>query len=97
MDLRNNLISICSTINIFLYCSYSIEKSIMSINNTNRLGLTKKQINEVIPAHTNISKKYVSYIRELKSPPPCIANMLKDLADAIFNSSTEDKEFNLNL
>ena len=42
----------------------------MSIKNINRWEPTKTQIYDVIlPAYTDMSKKCVSYIRELECPP----------------------------
>ena len=70
----------------------------MSKNNYNRWEPTKKQIDNVIlPAYTDLSKRCVSYIRELECPPQYIADMLRDLADAIMNSYPEVKDNNSNL
>ena len=96
MDLKINLISICSTINIFLNSSYTIRKNIfMSKKNTNRWEPTKLQIDEIIlPAYTDLSKRCVSYIKQLECPPQYIADMLRDLADAIMTSYPEVKNKN---
>ena len=59
----------------------------MSETNTNRWEPTKLQIDEIIlPAYTDLSKRCVSYIRQLECPPQYIADMLRDLADAIITS-----------
>ena len=91
MDLKINLISICSTNNIFLNTSYTIRKKIfMSNKNTNRWEPTKLQIDEIIlPAYTDLSKRCVSYIKQLDCPPQYIADMLSDLANAIMTSYPE--------
>ena len=70
----------------------------MSKNNSNRWEPTKIQIDNVIlPAYTDLSKRCVSYIKELECPPQYIADMLRDLADAIMNSYPEVKDNNSNL
>ena len=96
MDLKINLISICSTTNIFLNSSYTIRRKIfMSNKNTNRWEPTKLQIDEIIlPAYTDLSKRCVSYIKQLDCPPQYIADMLRDLADAIMTSYPEVKNKN---
>ena len=96
MDLKINLISICSTNNIFLNTSYTIRKKIfMSEKNTNRLKPTKLQINEIIlTVYAYLSKRCVTYINKLECPPQYIADMLRDLADAIMTSYPEVKNKN---
>ena len=96
MDLKINLISICSTINIFLNSSYTIRKKIfMSEKNTNIWEATKHQTDDIIPpAYTNLSKRCVSYIKKLECPPQYIADMLRDLADAIMTSYPKVKNNN---
>ena len=67
MDLKINLISICSTINIFLNSSYTIRKNIfMSKKHTNRWELAKLQMDKIIPAYNDLSKRCVSYIKNLE-------------------------------
>tara|TARA_Y100000994_G_scaffold32197_1_gene22689 strand:- start:485 stop:697 length:213 start_codon:yes stop_codon:yes gene_type:complete len=59
----------------------------MSETNTNRWEPTKLQIDEIIlPAYTDLSNRCVSYIKQLECPPQYIADMLRDLADAIITS-----------
>ena len=65
----------------------------MSKNNFNRWEPTKPQIDNIIlPAYTDLSKKCVSYIKELDCPPQYVADMLRDLADAIMTSYPSLKE-----
>ena len=65
------------------------------INNTNKWEPTKLQIDEIIlPAYTSLSKKCVSYINQLDCPPQYIADMLRDLADAIMTSYPAVQEKN---
>ena len=53
------------------------------------------QIDEIIfPLCTNLSKRCVSYIKKLDCPPQYIADMLRDLADAIMTSYPEVKNKN---
>ena len=67
----------------------------MSEKNTHRWGPTKLKINEIIlPAYTDLSKRCVSYIKKLDFPPQYIADMLRDLADAIMTSYPEVKNKN---
>ena len=59
-------------------------------NNIRRWEPTKLQIDNIIlPAYTDLSKRSVSYINELECPPQYIADMLRDLADAIMTSYPE--------
>ena len=70
----------------------------MSGKNTNRWEPTKLQIDEIIlPAYTDLSKKCVSYIKQLECPPQYIADMLRDLSDAIMTLYPEVKNKNSNL
>ena len=98
MDLKNNLISICSTTYIFLNNSPSIYKNVYGKKKINRWEPTKLQIDNIIlPAYTDLSKRCVSYINELECPPQYIADMLRDLADAIMTSYPEVKNNSSNL
>ena len=64
----------------------------MSKSNLNRWEPTKKQIDEIIlPAYSDLSKRCVSFIKELDCPPQYISDMLKDLAEAIMTSYPEHK------
>ena len=70
----------------------------MDKNNFNRWEPTKQQIDDIIlPAYTDLSKRCVSYIKELECPPQYIADMLRDLADAIITSYPEVKNNSPNL
>ena len=56
----------------------------MQKNNLNRWEQTKEPINDIIiPAYTDLTKRYVSYIEVLDCPQQFIADMLIDLADVI--------------
>ena len=56
------------------------------------------QIDEIIlPAYTDLSKKCVSYIKQLECKPQYIAYMFRDLADAIMTSYPEVKNNSSNL
>ena len=71
---------------------------IMDKDNINRWEPTKLQIDKIIlPAYTELSKRCVCYIKELKCPPQYIADMLRDLADAIMTSYPEVKDNSSNL
>ena len=60
---------------------------------TNRCELTKLQIDEVIlPAYTDLLKRYVSYIKQLECSPKYITYMLSDLAETIMTSYPEVKD-----
>ena len=70
----------------------------MSKNNIHKWEPTKLQIDNIIlPAYTDTSKKCVAYINKLGCPPQYIADMLRDIADAIMISYPEIKENNPNL
>ena len=71
---------------------------IMDKDNINRWEPTKLQIDNIIlPAYTELSKRCVSYIKELECPPQYIADMLRDLADEIMTSYPEVKDNSSNL
>ena len=99
MELKNNLISICSSINIFLKTSYTIKKNFfMSNKNTHKWELSKLQLDEIILSkYTDLSKNCVSYTYEINSPQQYIADMLRNVADAIMTSypSIQEKNFSL--
>ena len=70
----------------------------MSNKNTIKWEPTKLQIDEIIlPAYTDLSKSCVSYIKQLECPPEYMADMLRDLAEAIITSypSVQDKNSTL--
>ena len=67
----------------------------MSNKNANKWEPNKLQMDEIIlPAYADLSKRCVSYIKQLECPPQYIADMLRDLADAIMTSYPEVKEKN---
>ena len=70
----------------------------MDKNNIDKWEPTKLQIDDIIlPVYTDLSKKCVSYIKELECPPQYIADMLRDLTDAIMTSYPEVKNNSSNL
>ena len=70
----------------------------MSETNGDRWEPTKLQIDEIIlPAYTELSKRSVVYIKQLNCPPQYVADMLRDLADAIMTSYPEVKNNSSNL
>ena len=67
----------------------------MSNKSTNRWKPTKLQIDEVIlPAYKDLSKSRVSFTKQLEYRTQYIADMLRDLADAIMTSYSEVKNKN---
>ena len=42
--------------------------------------------NLILPAYTDLAKKSVSLIKEIDCPPEYVADMLRDIADALINS-----------
>ena len=70
----------------------------MDKKNINGWEPTKLQIdNFILSAYTDLSKRCVAYINELECPPQYIADMLRDLADAIMTSYPEVKNNSSNL
>ena len=53
---------------------------------------TQQQLDEMIlPAYTEITKMSVSFINKLECPPEYVADMLRDIADAIVSSHPESE------
>ena len=53
---------------------------------------TQQQIdNLILPAYSLIAKKSVQYINELQCPPEYIADMLRDIANALISSHPESE------
>ena len=53
---------------------------------------SKEQLdNMILPAYTEITKLSVSFIKKFKCPPEYVADMLRDIADAIVASHPESK------
>ena len=64
----------------------------MDKNITNRWEPTNLQIDDtILPAYTDLSNRCVAYINELECPTQYIADMVRDLADAIMTSYPKDK------
>ena len=54
---------------------------------------TQDQIDEMIlPAYTEITKMCVSFINKLQYPPEYVADMLRDVAEAIVSSHPESNK-----
>lgn len=53
----------------------------------------QEQLNKVIlPAYTELTKLSVSYINKFDCPPEYVAEMLRDVADAIVSSHPESNK-----
>ena len=53
---------------------------------------TKDQLdNMILPAYTEIAKRSVAYINKFGCPPEYIADMLRDIADALISLHTESE------
>jgi len=48
--------------------------------------------NMILPAYTELTKLSVSFIKKFKCPPEYVADMLRDIADAIVSSHPESKK-----
>ena len=54
---------------------------------------TKEQLDEMIlPAYNEITKMSVSFINKLECPPEFVADMLRDVAEAIISSHPESNK-----
>ena len=61
----------------------------MSSNDLN-WNPTQEQLDEIIlPAYNEITKMSVSFINKLECPPEYVADMLRDVAEAIISSHPE--------
>ena len=53
---------------------------------------TQDQIDQMIlPAYTYMAQRSVNYINEFNCPPEYVADMLRDIADALDNSHPESE------
>ena len=53
---------------------------------------TRKQIDDLIlHAYTEMAKRSVEYIAKFQCPPGYVADMLRDIADALESSHTESE------
>ena len=51
---------------------------------------TQEQIdNQILPAYTEMAKKSVQFINEFQCPPEYVADMLRDIADALISAHPE--------
>ena len=54
---------------------------------------TREQIdNLILPAYTEMAKKSVHYINQFKCPPEYVADMLRDIADALISAHPESEK-----
>ena len=54
---------------------------------------TQEQLDEIIlPAYNEITKMSVSFINKLECPPEYVADMLRDVAEAIISSHPESNK-----
>ena len=64
----------------------------MQIEEKSQWKPTKDQIdNMILPAYTEMAKMSVSYINEFGCPPEYVADMLRDIADALVTSHPESE------
>ena len=53
---------------------------------------TKEQLDKMIlPAYSEIAKKSVDYVKEFGCPPEYVADMLRDIADALTSIHPESE------
>ena len=53
---------------------------------------TQEQIdNQILPAYTEMAKQSVHLINEFKCPPEYVADMLRDIADALISAHPESE------
>ena len=53
---------------------------------------TKEQIdNMILPAYTDMAKQSVAYVQEFGCPPEYVADMLRDIADALTSIHPESE------
>ena len=53
---------------------------------------TQEQIdNQILPAYTEMAKQSVQLINEFQCPPEYVADMLRDIADALISAHPESE------
>ena len=53
---------------------------------------TQEQIDkQILPAYTEMAKKSVNYINQFQCPPEYVADMLRDIADALISVHPESE------
>ena len=53
---------------------------------------TQEQIDsQILPAYTDIAKKSVQYINAFQCPPEYVADMLRDIADALISAHPDSE------
>ena len=64
----------------------------MSGNFQSKWEPTQDQIDNIIlPAYQNMAKQSVAYINDFGCPPEYVADMLRDIADALITSHPESE------
>jgi len=65
----------------------------MSDNCESKWQPTKEQLdNLILPAYTEIAKQSVAYVNKFECPPEYVADMLRDIADAITSIHPESSD-----
>jgi len=65
----------------------------MSDNFQSKWEPTQDQIDNIIlPAYHNMAKQSVAYINDFGCPPEYVADMLRDIADALITSHPESEK-----
>ncbi len=64
----------------------------MSSNQLNWNPTQEQLDNVILPAYTEITKLSVSFINKLECPPQYVADMLRDVAEAIISSHPESNK-----
>ena len=64
----------------------------MADTNKEKWEPTQEQIdNLILPAYSEMAKKSVHYINEFQCPPEYVADMLRDIADALISAHPESE------
>jgi len=64
----------------------------MSVNGELKWQPTKDQLDNIIlPAYTEMAKKSVAYVNKFGYPPEYVADMLRDIADALTSIHPESE------
>tara|TARA_Y100000589_G_scaffold269558_1_gene261595 strand:- start:71 stop:283 length:213 start_codon:yes stop_codon:yes gene_type:complete len=64
----------------------------MADTNKEKWEPTQEQIdNLILPAYSEMAKKSVQYINEFKCPPEYVADMLRDIAEALISAHPESE------
>ena len=64
----------------------------MADTNKEKWEPTQEQIdNLILPAYSEMAKKSVQYINEFECPPEYVADMLRDIAEALISAHPESE------